>query len=118
MLRTRTYWIQASLALVLTAVLTGCQDKLTHENFSQIRVDVSTQPIVEGLIGQPTDMFADRWFYERPKKHLTVLIDFNDSGYVSRKQWIDAMTATWDDTQPDETDSSTREGVLIERGSR
>ncbi len=118
MLRTRTCWIQVSLAVIITVLLTGCQDKLTHENFSRIRVDVSTQPIVEGLIGEPTDAFAERWFYERPKKHLTVLIDFNESGYVSRKQWIDAMAATWDDSQAADGKENSHESVRIERGTR
>lgn len=107
--------IQVGLAVVVVVLLTGCQDKLTHENFTQIRQDVSTRPIVEGLIGQPDDEVGSRWYYERPGKHLSVFIDFDEGGYVSRKQWIDAMSATWDDSKPMEGDQDSREITRIER---
>ena len=107
----------AGLALAMVVLLTGCGDKLTFANFSQIRQDVSTKPIVAGLIGDPDDELDNRWYYERPDKHLTVLVDFDESGYVSRKQWIDAMTATWEDSEPMDADEGSREGVRLRRGS-
>ena len=106
------------LAVAMALLLTGCQDKLTHENFGQIRQNVSTRPIVTGLIGEPDDRLANRWSYERPDKHLFVFIDFDEDGYVSRKQWIDAMSAEWEDTKPMEGDQDFRESTRIDRGSR
>lgn len=109
---------QVGLAVVVAVLLTGCQDKLTHENFTQIRRNVSTRPIVTGLIGEPDDRVGGRWSYERPDKHLFVFIDFDEGGYVSRKQWIDAMSPQWEDTKPMEDDQDSRETTRIERGSR
>ena len=113
----RKRWGQPGLVLVTAALLTGCGDKLTHDNFSQIRQDVSTRPIVAGLIGEPDSELDNRWYYERPDKHLTVFVDFDESGYVSRKQWIDAMTATWEDSEPMDGNEGSRESVRIHRGS-
>ena len=108
----RTMW----LPLIGTALLLhGCAaDKLTRENFSQIRQSVSTRPLVVEIIGEPSQQFDNRWSYERPNDHLTVFIDFDESGYVSRKQWIDAMSATWDDTKSDDPNKSTRESTYIQ----
>lgn len=104
------------LPLIGTALLLqGCAaDKLTRENFSQIRQNVSTRPLVVEIIGEPSQEFDNRWSYERPKDHLTVFIDFDESGYVSRKQWIDAMSATWEDAKPDDPNRSTRESTYIQ----
>lgn len=110
--------IKAGLAVVMAALLTGCQDKLTHENFMQIRQNVSTQPMVTDLLGEPDNEVGERWYYERPDKHLFVFIDFDEDGYVSRKQWIDAMSSEWEDTKPMKGDRSARESTRIERGSR
>lgn len=110
--------IPTGLTVAMALLLTGCQDKLTHENFGQIRQNVSTRPIVTGLIGEPDDRLVNRWSYERPDKHLFVFIDFDEDGYVSRKQWIDAMSAEWEDTKPMEGDQDFRESTRIDRGSR
>ena len=110
--------IPMGLMVATALLLTGCQDKLTHENFGQIRQNVSTRPIVTGLIGEPDDRLVNRWSYERPDKHLFVFIDFDEDGYVSRKQWIDAMSAEWEDTKPMEGDQDSRESTRIDRGSR
>ena len=98
-----TYWRKQGPAAVATVAillaLAGCQDKLAHERFSQIQVHGSTRGEVTALIGEPDDDLGDQWLYQRPDKHLTVLVDFDERGLVSRKQWIDADAELWEDTE-------------------
>jgi hypothetical protein len=90
------------IAAGLSVVITGCSsDPLAYDNFRQIRVDASRQWEVEEIIGEPSQKLGDQWLYERPSKHLTALIEFNDDGVVTRKQWIDAMSGVWDDSEPE-----------------
>jgi hypothetical protein len=93
------------------AMLVGC-DPLTKDRFDMIRVDVSDTLDVDKTIGKPTYTLPDQWHYERPTKHLNVVIDFNKNGTVSRKQWIDANVGQWDDSQP-AGDTNTKETIKI-----
>ena len=99
MKRTRLGFVTAGSIALLAVMLVGCQDNLTHKRFSQIHQNASTPTEVTALIGEPSHKLGDTWYYERPDKHLTVIIDFDKAGSVSRKQWVDAMSATWDDTK-------------------
>ena len=112
-----TRFPRLSVAVIFVAVfmLSGCRDKLVHERFSQIRQNHSTQSEVIELIGDPDDRLGDQWIYQRPDEHLIVLIDFDESGSVSRKQWIDANEAVWEDTDPSPADQTTRESTTIDR---
>lgn len=85
-------------------LLSGCAapDRLAHANYERIQQNASTQSEVEGLLGNPTNKLGDTWIYERPDKHLTVMIDFDKNGKVERKQWIDGLGETWHDTKDTE----------------
>ncbi|MBU0719397.1 MAG: hypothetical protein KJ749_14210 [Planctomycetes bacterium] len=99
MKRTRLGFVTAGSTAFLAVMLVGCQDKLTHERFSQIQQNASTSTEVTALLGEPSHKLGESWYYERPEKHVTVIIDFDKAGSVSRKQWIDAMSAQWEDTK-------------------
>jgi hypothetical protein len=94
------------LLLGLAGLLGGC-DKLKRERFEMIRVQVDAKGDVEKLIGPPDYKLPAQWHYERDDQHLIVRVDFDDNGVVTRKQWIDAMAARWDDSQsPDKQPAS------------
>ncbi len=93
----------------------GCQDKLTHDNFSRIQQRASTQREVELTIGEPDQKIGTRWMWERPDKHLTAMIDYDEQGLVSRKQWIDGTTGTWEDTEPEKEGQSSSQTIRIEK---
>ena len=91
-------------------VCTGCQkDRLCYENFAQIRQNVSNCHDVAGCIGEPTDRLGDQWIYQRPSQHLYVIIDFDEQGTVTRKQWVSGGAHVWEDTgetpRPDRSSS-------------
>lgn len=88
------------LCALCIATLVGCStpDRLVQANYSQIETNKSMQSDVESLIGKPDSKLADMWIYQRPDDHLTVMIDFDASGRVTRKQWIDGLQGAWDDT--------------------
>ena len=83
------------------SVLSGCStpDRLVKANYTQIQQNTSTQADVEALIGKPNSKLADMWIYQRPDDHLTVMIDFDANGRVTRKQWVDGIQGAWDDTK-------------------
>ena len=90
------------MVLFGTAVLVvgGCAqpDRLAYDNYTQVRTTVSTEADVAAILGEPDQKMADTWIYQRPDKHLVVMIEFDDKGRVARTQWIDAMGETWHDT--------------------
>ncbi len=98
--------MKLKIATVLTVATTaftmisGCAkpDRLSRVNYTQIQQNASTQADVEALIGKPTSQLSDMWIYQRPDDHLTVMIDFDNGGRVTRKQWIDGVQGAWDDT--------------------
>ena len=108
---------RASVAAV-AALLTGCQDKLSHKNFELIQQGFSTQHEVTQLIGDPDEAAANRWMYERPDKHLFAFVDFDEEGVVARKQWVDAKEAVWEDTRPDPEGRSSSETLRRQKGRR
>ncbi len=89
-----------AIVLVSVAMLVGCQapDKLVYDNYTRIQTHLSTQADVTHSIGDPDHVLGERWMYERPEKHLNVFVDFDESGRVVRKQWIDALDETWEDS--------------------
>ena len=99
------------LGLLCLTVSTGC-DPLTRNRFDMIKVDVAGEGDVRGTIGEPTRVLPGHWHYERPERHLNVLIDFNDQGVVSRKQWIDAVGNEWFDSQPPQ-EETTGESIRV-----
>ena len=88
--------------LGLVPVLTGCaQDKLTRSNFDMIREGTSSKDEVALTLGKDyVTRGEDEWEYEREKDHLVVYIHFDQSGKVTRKEWIDAKTGEWDGAAP------------------
>jgi hypothetical protein len=88
------------LGFLCLVACTGCatKDRLNKMSYSQIQPHASTQADVEALIGEPTSKFSDMWIYQRPDDHLTVMIDFDPKGQVTRKQWVDGVQGAWDDT--------------------
>ena len=89
-----------SLALVAVFALSGCRsgDRLTYDNFNRVQKDGHTQADVNGILGEPTYRLTDIWIYERPEDHLVVKVEFDESGKVQRKEWVDGKTGQWDDT--------------------
>ena len=107
----RTHRRSAGLCLVAVLLFTGaCRspDRLSPDNYSRITQHASTQREVSALIGEPTNRLGERWLYERPQQHLFVFVDFDDQGRVLRKQWVDATTGQWEDTQPSGSSPSVR----------
>lgn len=103
--------VTTMLGLMLGCALIGC-DPLTHNRFELITVGTAAEIDVEKTIGKPNYKQADRWHYERPDRHLNVIIDFGPEGIVARKQWISAATGTWTDTE-ETGDTSSRERTRV-----
>ena len=94
-------YLIVGLALGAASVLSGCSspDRLVRANYTQIQQNSSTQADVQTLIGKPNSKLADMWIYQRPDEHLTVMIDFDAGGRVTRKQWVDGVDGAWDDSE-------------------
>jgi len=101
---------------VVLMVQAGCKDLLVYQNFSYIRENASSQADVTRLIGDPNARLGNKWMYDRPRKHLQVFIDFDESGRCSRKQWIDGMNNVWEDS--DETGGAGVAQMSDSRGER
>lgn len=99
-----------SLGLALLAG-TGCEN-LTRSRFEMVSVNVSTREDVRHTLGPPSYVMDGRWQFERPERHINVLIDFDERGVVTRKQWIDANTGEWADSKP-AGDESSREKTTV-----
>ena len=96
-------WLRRYRLLVTLAGLAtvGCQataDRLIHGIFALIQPGLSTQARVRELLGEPDNRWGALWLYQRPERHLIVQVDFDETGRVSRKQWIDALGEAWDDS--------------------
>lgn len=86
--------------VITASFLSGCAaDKLVRENFSQIRPQVTNEQEVVKLIGEPDSKLQEYWVYQRPEKHLTAFVEFDDQGKVARTQWVDAMDPAWEDSK-------------------
>ena len=93
----------ASLFVLAAVALCGC-DQLTRSHYEMIIVNQSTTLDVEKTLGEADYKLPDQWHYERVDDHRNVIIDFNDDGVVTRKQWVEE--GEWDDTQkPDDDDT-------------
>lgn len=95
-----------SWTLLATAVVIGvggcAENKLTRHNFALIHEGKSTKLEVEKTLGEEHLIRrGSQWEYDDMDRHLTVYVDFNDRGVVTRKQWVDARTGEWDDTKPE-----------------
>lgn len=96
----------------------GCaRERVTYDNYAMIRQNSTSQAEVVDLFGEPTQKMGNQWMYERPKEHRFVFIDFDDSGRVVRKQWIDAKDAAWEDSRGPGSDASKSERTTIERSA-
>ncbi len=96
--------------------LVGC-DQLTREHYEMITVNVDKEFDVDKMIGEPDSKISGLWLYEREDKHLVVKIEFDDDGVVTRKEWIDAMGGTWDDSQ-ESGDDSVYESTTIRKSRK
>ena len=85
---------------VVIFTVCGCRsaDRLTYDNFSRVQKSAHTQADVTGLLGEPTYRLNGIWIYERPSEHLVVKVEFDESGKVQRKEWVDGKTGQWEDT--------------------
>lgn len=113
--------IRSTLLLSLTAgtclvFLAGC-DPLTRERYEMITLNVDTDFDVEKMIGPPDHKLPGQWHYERTDKHLIVKVEFDDNGVVTRKEWIDALAGTWEDTE-DPGDEPSYETTVIRTGEQ
>lgn len=99
-MKIRTIWAMCAAALLI-GVVSGCENKLTRQNFEMIQLGSSTKLEVTNTLGDKglVRQDADQFEWEDEDRDLTVLIDFDETGHVTRKQWIDPDS--WDDTQPD-----------------
>lgn len=90
-------------AVLFVGVLSGCENKLTRQNFEMIQLGSSTKLEVKNTLGENKLVRenSEQFEWEDEDQSLTVLIDFDERGHVSRKQWIDADSNVWDDTKPD-----------------
>ena len=110
-LRLRQFPFLTMLAVSMLAL--GCKDLLVHENFARIRQNATMQAEVERIIGEPDHRLGELWRYDRPQKHLTVLIDCDRNGQVTRTQGIDAMTGVWEDSNESTSDRSAAQSGSI-----
>lgn len=101
---------------LFSVLAVGCRDLLVYENFNQIRQESSRQAEVERLIGKPTMTLGSEWMYER--EELTVLVSFDESGTVARKQWIDHSTGMWEDSSERTTDAHSVQRTHINSSNR
>jgi hypothetical protein len=78
----------------------GCRtpDRLTHDNFNHLRQSTSTEADVIAELGEPDHRMPGLWIYQRPEEHVYVKIEFDESGRMTRKEWIDGVTGNWEDT--------------------
>ena len=88
------------VACSVFATLFGCAapDRLTFDHYSSVNNKMSTQDDVRAALGEPDNILGNKWLYERPDRHLTVMIDFGKDGKIERKQWVDASGVQWHDT--------------------
>ncbi len=100
-MKLRCQRMSGCLLLAATVLVSGCadKDKLVYENYTHIRAHSSTLDEVELVLGEPTNKLDDRWIYERPNKHLIVIVEFDKTHRVTRTQWIDALGESWHDTK-------------------
>ena len=94
----------------------GC-DQLTREHYEMITVNVDKEFDVDKMIGEPDSKISGLWLYEREDKHLVVKIEFDNEGVVTRKEWIDAMSGTWDDSK-DPGDDTVYESTTIRKSHK
>ncbi len=89
-----------SICVAMGFALWGCAapDRVVYRNYTQIRTQLHTQDDVEAILGEPDQKLGDRWMYERPDQHLIVFVEFDEKGRVTRTQWVDALSESWDDT--------------------
>ncbi len=87
-------------ACIVLVTLVGCAapDRLSFDNYSTVNNKMSTQQDVRAALGEPDNILGNKWLYERPDRHLTVMIDFDKDGKIERKQWVDASGVQWHDT--------------------
>ncbi|UCG15784.1 MAG: hypothetical protein JSV19_10860 [Phycisphaerales bacterium] len=112
-MHTRSLWSLAVLVGMGVILLSGCADKLTRTHYDMIVVNTSDKFDVEQTLGEPTYKVGDQWHYERVDKHLNVFIHFDAAGNVERKQWIDAMSSEWEDTESPPQDRPQSESTTI-----
>lgn len=96
----RTNALRAILVLgVAVAAVAGCRAKWTYDEFTMVQQNIHTREDVREIMGEPNEDFAGKqWLYERPKEDLKVLFEFDESGRVVRKQWLDFTSGLWEDT--------------------
>lgn len=90
----------STFLVVVAATFCGCAqpDRVGRENYSQVRTGVHTADDVAAILGEPDSKLADMWIYQRPDRHLNVIIEFDAKGRVARTQWVDALGETWEDS--------------------
>ncbi len=95
----------ALLAPLVLALLVGCQSKITRGNFEVIQIDVDTRADVRTILGEPTGNFGDEWMYDDLDRHVSAIIYFHADGRVAGKEWMDAMSNTFEGENPGTADT-------------
>jgi len=81
----------------------GCasrEKQFRYDSFARIQPHVTSRAEVVELLGEPDHRVGDDWWmYRRPEEHLHAIIEFDESGQVTRKQWIDPSgDQVWEDS--------------------
>lgn len=93
--------LSGAAALVMALLAVGCQSKgpTFRSGYDQVRQGSTSEADVVAMLGQPDHKLPGLWIYQRPEEHLYVKIEFDDAGRVKRKEWIDGVTGSWEDTE-------------------
>jgi hypothetical protein len=79
----------------------GCENKLTHQNFDTIVEGSSNKDEVRHTLGDKYITRSDReWEYEDEDRSISAVIHFDDTGKVQAKEWRDGTTGTWEGQHP------------------
>jgi hypothetical protein len=86
---------------IFAALVIGCaENKLTRHNYDTIIEGKSNKDEVELTLGKACANRGDHWEYENDDMDLSVVFYFDEKGYVTRKEWIDASAGTWEGAAP------------------
>lgn len=84
------------LAVVLSALLAGCQQQFTRQRFETLYVGQPAEDVRE-VLGEPTVEYPNEWRYVTDRPYAMGTVYFAD-GKVTRKTWANERSAA---TRPD-----------------
>jgi outer membrane protein assembly factor BamE (lipoprotein component of BamABCDE complex) len=89
------------LAGLFAVALGGCTRHFTRERFESIKAGADDREDVRQILGKPTAVADDVWYYEDLDRHLHAQIFFDDDGRVLSKEWMNAGTGEWEGQSPE-----------------